>query len=108
MPTKFGIHAARHDIADSHVLLPVVEHHCFAHPVQSKLGGVVRCSSRHWIFARKTTYVDDPALARVFKSCECFAAAIKRSGEVCANDTVPLLNGNLRSRAECSASGIVD
>ena len=64
-----GIHAARHNGGDPHVILAMVEHHGLGESVETELGGVVAGAAAERVLARQAGDVDDES-----------AAALRRNG----------------------------
>src|ERR1700722_12308650 len=79
MPCKFGRDTSRHDVAHSHIVVSLIQHHRFTKSVQSELRRVIRGASCKRVLASKTADIHDVATAPLLKSGKRFTAAVKHT-----------------------------
>src|SRR3984885_13336895 len=94
--TESCIDASGHNVSDAHVVIAMVQHHCFAEAVQSELGSVVGGAARECIFPRQASNVDDVTAATFLHARERFARAIERPRQIRLDGLLPILHCEFR------------
>src|SRR4051794_13880948 len=79
---EFCIHASRHYVTHTNVVVTVVEHHRFTETVQSEFRCVVCGASRKRILSSETADVDHVTTAALAHQRQGFAATIENAAEV--------------------------
>src|SRR6266404_2972774 len=108
MPSEFGSHAPRHDVTDTHILFPLIEHHRFAQTGESKLRRVVCGPARKRILPSQATHIDDVTAPAGSESEQSFTRTVEHSREICFDRILPILYGKLCDRAEHPDTGVVN
>src|SRR5260370_14758687 len=84
----------------------MIEHHCLAQPIQSKLRRIVSCPTSKRILAGQAAYVDDVA-APVPNSAKSFLRTIENPRQIRLQRFLPLLNTQFRCTLENPDTGVV-
>src|SRR5262245_13780801 len=85
----------------------MVEHHCLAKTVQSKLRSVIRSAARKRIFPGKAADIDDVSAAAALEALKRLMRAVICAVEVDVDSSPPLIRFNLRNAAEYTHTRIV-
>src|SRR5580658_700376 len=101
------IDASGHYMSHSHVVVPMIQQHCFRQSGQSEFRSIVSCAACKCIPSSQATHIDDVAAATILEARQRCARAIKRSGEVRLQRLLPLLHRQLRGAGEQPNPGIV-
>src|ERR1700733_1195162 len=106
--TKVCIDASWHNVRDSHVVVAMIQHHCFGETIQSKLRRVVSGATSETILPCQTAYVDDVTAATILHASQRFTRAIKRSREIRLDGLPPFFHAEFHRTFHYAQARIVD
>src|ERR1700761_8227880 len=86
----------------------MVHHHGLAETIQAKLRCVVRGAPGKRISSCQAADVDNGAAFTALKTFKSFAAAVKRSGKIHSDHSVPFLDREFRGSAKNAHPRVVD
>lgn len=106
--SKFCIHASRHYVTDTNIVVTVVEHHRFTKTVEAKLRRIVGGTPRKSVLSCEAADINHVTTASLAHQRQRLPATIENAAQVCIQCRLPVIESQIRDRSEHSDAGVID